>query len=423
MNTIKLIKHFTALLLLAAISLAAVSCANQGGPAIASVNLMEGISSKLASSPAAPADESAAKAADFALRLFRASAAGRDGNLLVSPLSVLCALSMTANGAKGETLAQMEEVLGMSRDELNEFYRNYTALLPSGEKYKLDKANSIWFTADERFSVNGDFLQTNADYYGADIYKAAFDEGTLKDINNWVKDKTRGMIPQILDRIPASAIMYLINALAFEAEWEKVYYKESVRPGEFTLEDGNKRSVDFMYSEEHEYLAGEGFTGFKKYYAGRKYAFAALLPDEGVTVDGLIASLDAAKLLQALAEPEYAAVNASMPRFETSYSAELSELLIGMGMKDAFNPGMADFSGLGSSTGGNIFISRVIHKTFISVDELGTKAGAATLVEMNDEALPLDIKDVRLDRPFVYMLIDCETNLPFFIGTMMDPAK
>ncbi len=421
---IRNIKRLAAIMLLLAAATSLVCCGNTGGaPTIASVNLMEGISSKLASSPAAPSKEGAVRAADFGLRLFKKCADGVNENVLVSPLSVLSALSMTANGAKGETLAQMERTLGMSRDELNEFYRNYAALLPSGNKYKLDQANSIWFKSDAGFAVNGDFLQTNADYFGAEIYKAAFDEGTLKDINNWVKDKTRGMIPAILNEIPAEVKMYLINALAFDAEWEALYYKEAVRPGEFTLEDGTQRSVEFMYSGEAEYLKGEGFTGFKKYYKDRKYAFAALLPDEGTTVGELIASLDPAELMRALSEPEYCEVDAAIPKFESSYSDELSEALNAMGMTDVFDPSAADFGALGSSADGNIFISRVLHKTYISVDEKGTKAAAVTAVEMPTECEPAEIRTVHLDRPFVYMLIDCETNLPFFIGTMTDPAK
>ena len=174
--------------------------------------------------------------ADFAVRLFKASE--KNGkNTLISPLSVLCALAMTANGAKGETRAQMESVLGMSVEELNFYIYSYMKNLPQGEKYKLSLANSIWFTDDERFTVNQDFLQINADYYGADIFKAPFNKQTCKDINTWVKNKTDGMIPEILDEIPAGAIMYLVNALAFEAEWPEFYEESDVRDKKFTKED------------------------------------------------------------------------------------------------------------------------------------------------------------------------------------------
>ena len=358
---------------------------------------------------------------DFAIRLFKAS--NENGkNTLISPLSVLCALAMTVNGAEEETLAQMEEVLGMTTEELNLYLYSYMKNLPQGEKYKLSLANSIWFTEDERFTVNQDFLQTNADYYGADIYKAPFDKQTLKDINNWVKQNTDEMIPEILDDISGGAIMYLVNALAFEAEWSEIYEKHQVREGEFTKEDGSKQNVDFMYGTEGTYLEDENATGFMKYYKGGKYAFVAMLPNEGVSVSEYIASLDGASLNALLSNPQYGTVHTSIPKFETEYSIEMSEILKGMGMTEAFDMYNADFEGLGTSTAGNIFISRVLHKTFISVGEKGTKAGAATVVEMKDGAAaePQEPKEVYLDRPFVYMLVDCENNIPFFIGTMMD---
>ena len=358
---------------------------------------------------------------DFAIRLFKASEESGK-NTLISPLSVLCALAMTANGAEEETLAQMEEVLGMTTEELNLYLYSYMQNLPQGEKYKLSLANSIWFTEDERFTVNQDFLQTNANYYGADIYKAPFDKQTLKDINNWVKQNTDEMIPEILDQIPPEAIMYLVNALAFEAEWSEIYEKHQVKDGEFTKEDGTKQDVKFMYGSEGTYFEDEKATGFMKRYKGGKYAFVAMLPNEGVSVSEYIASLDGESLNALLANPQYATVHTSIPKFETEYKVEMSEILKSMGMTEAFDMYNADFEGLGTSTGGNIYISRVLHKTFISVGEKGTKAGAATVVEMKDGAAaePQEPKEVYLDRPFVYMLVDCENNIPFFIGTMMD---
>ncbi len=358
---------------------------------------------------------------DFAIRLFKASEEGGK-NTLISPLSVLCALAMTANGAEEETLRQMENVLGITTEDLNLYLYSYMKNLPQGDKYKLSLANSIWFTEDERFTVNQDFLQTNADYYGADIYKAPFNEQTKKDINNWVKQNTDEMIPEILDRVPVDAIMYLVNALAFEAEWSAIYEKNQVREGVFTKEDNTKQNVDFMYGSEGTYLEDENAAGFMKYYKGGKYAFVAMLPDEGVSVSDYIASLTGESVNALLTNPQHTTVYTAIPKFETEYSVEMSEILKDMGMPKAFDPNNAEFEGLGTSNAGNIFISRVLHKTFISVGEKGTKAGAATVIEMADGAAaePQEPKEVYLDRPFVYMLIDCENNIPFFIGTMMD---
>lgn len=361
---------------------------------------------------------------DFAVRLFKASEESGK-NTLISPLSVMCALAMTANGAEGQTLAQMEAVLGMSAEDLNLYLYSFMQNLPQGDKYKLNLANSIWFTEDELFTVNKDFLQTNADYYGAGIYKAPFNNQTRKDINNWVKDKTDGMIPEILDRISSDAVMYLVNALAFDAEWLEIYEKSQVRSGVFTKEDGSKQTVDFMYATESCYFEDENATGFMKYYKGGKYAFVAMLPNKGVSVSEYITSLDGQSLSEMLSKPQYVTVETAIPKFETEYDIEMSEILMEMGMTDAFDVYNANFSSLGTYSENNIYIGRVLHKTFISVGEKGTRAGAATIIEADCGSAmpPEDIKEVYLDRPFVYMLIDCENKIPFFIGTMMDVDK
>ena len=410
---------FASLLLVCAMTVNMTGCSVQ----VQAKDLMEGIIPHVAS-VLDDLDPQNAAVTDFAVRLFQASEEGGK-NTLISPLSVLCALAMTANGAKGQTLVQTESVLGMTVEELNRYLYSYRKNLPTGEKYKLSLANSVWFTKDTRFTVNQDFLQTNADYYGADIYKAPFDDQTCRDINNWIKAKTDGRIPEILDEIPDSAVMYLVNALAFEAEWSKIYKENQVRDGQFTKEDGTKQDAEFMYGTEGTYLEDEQATGFIKYYKGGKYAFVALLPNKGVRVSDYIASLDGKSLNALLSDPQHATVNTAIPKFETEFAVEMSEALAEMGMPDAFDAYKADFSGLGTSSAGNIFINRVLHKTFISVGEKGTKAGAATVVEANDEgaAVILDPKEVYLDRPFVYLLVDCENNIPFFIGTMMDIEK
>ena len=361
---------------------------------------------------------------DFAVRLFQSSVE-ESKNTLISPLSVLSALAMTANGAKEETLSQMEAVFGMTTDELNEFLHSYIKALPQGEKYKLNLANSIWFTEDERFTVKEGFLQTNADYYGANVYKTPFDNTTVKDINNWVKEKTDGMIPKIVDQISPNEVMYLINTLAFDAEWASTYKGSQIRDGIFTKEDGQKQDVEFMCADENVYLEDENATGFVKYYKDYKYAFVALLPNEGVSVAEYVSGLNGENLNRLLTNSLNATVKTSIPKFESEYLTEMSEVLSKMGMADAFDGDKADFTGLGTSTKGNIYINRVLHKTYISVAEKGTKAGAATVVAMGEKTafVEEEPKIVCLDRPFVYMLIDCESNVPFFVGTMMNLDK
>ena len=410
-------KRFLALLLIFAMALSLTGCSQ-----VSANNLMKDVPAK-AVDVLPDMDAGSAAAADFGVRLFQTSM--EEGkNTLISPLSVLYALAMTTNGADGNTLAQMEQVLGMDCDNLSSFMLAYLGLLPESEKYKMSLANSIWFKDDPNFIVEQSFLQTNADYYGADVYKASFDEGTRNDINNWVKEHTDGMIPEIIDEIPDEAIMYLVNALAFEAEWADVYEEHQIREGRFTMEDGTRQDVDMMHSQEYTYLEDDMATGFMKFYKDRRYAFVAMLPNEGITVSQYVDSLTGEHLRSLLNNPQDITVYASMPKFETEYDIEMSEVLQEMGMTDAFSWKFADFSRLGTYNvdGMNICISRVLHKTFISVTELGTKAGAATAVEMVAEGAAeiQEYREVVLDRPFVYILIDCETNLPFFIGTMMD---
>lgn len=358
---------------------------------------------------------------DFSVRLFKASEQSGKSTL-ISPLSVLYALAMAANGAKEQTLSEMEQLLGMSVSELNLYLFSYMQNLPQGEKYKLDLANSVWFKDDDNFTPNQDFLQTNADYYGADIYKAPFDNQTLNDINNWVNQKTDGTIPKILNEISEDSVMYLINALVFDAEWADPYKDTQVRSGTFTKEDGTKRTVDFMYDSGGSYIEDEKAIGFKKYYAGYKYAFVAMLPNEGVSVSEYVASLSGQSLQELLSNKKSGDVRTSIPKFETEYSVQMLNILKSMGMRSAFDSETANFENLGTVTDKNIYISRVLHKTFISVAEKGTKAGAAIIIDYNAGASgpPEEPKYIYLNRPFVYMLIDCENNIPFFIGTLTD---
>ena len=410
-------KRLIALLLVLSMALSLAAC-SQGSRE----DLMKGVPAK-AVDVLPDMDAGAAAAADFGVRLFQTSM--EEGkNTLISPLSVLSALAMTTNGADGETLVQMEQVLGMDVDNLNSYMLAYLDLLPEAKDCKLSLANSIWFKDDPDFLVEESFLQTNADYYGEGAYKAAFDEGTRNDINNWVKEHTDGMIPEILDEIPDEAIMYLVNALAFDAKWDNEYEQHQIREGRFTLEDGTCQDVDMMHSEEYTYLEDDMATGFIKYYKDRRYAFVAMLPNVGVSVSQYVDSLTGEHLRELLNNPQNVTVFASIPKFETEYGIEMSEVLQEMGMTDAFDWQVADFSRLGTYNvdGMYICINRVLHKTFISITEQGTRAGAATAVEMKAEGAAeiVEYKEVILDRPFVYMLIDCETNLPFFIGTMMN---
>ena len=423
------IKVTASLLMIAIMMCSMVGCASDVESRKAA-NLMEGVTAKAVDVSKKTAEYSA-EVTDFAVRLYNAcnAAANAGENTLVSPLSVLLALSMTANGAQDETLAQMEEVLGMPAGTLNEFAYAFLNSLPDDPGFfgELESANSIWFTADPKFHVNRDFLQLNADYYNADIYAALFDDSTVKDINNWVNNKTKGMIPSVLDNIPDDAIMYLINALAFDAEWMNIYNERQIHDDSFTTASGEQKQVPFMLGKEYDYLEDDKATGFVKYYKGKRYAFAAILPNEGITPAEYLNSLSGEHLSEMLTDRENCEVLTSLPKFKTEYSLEMSGILKSMGMPLAFDDAKADFYKIGTLDYDDyrIYISRVLHKTYIEVDEKGTKAGAATVVEMMATTSALiekpQPKEVYLTRPFIYMLIDCESNIPFFIGVMNNP--
>ena len=353
---------------------------------------------------------------NFALMLFKKCSA-KDGkkNTLVSPLSVMTALAMTANGAKGSTLDQMQKTLGktMNSEQLNQYLGAYLNGLPSSEKAKFASANSIW-AKENSLDFKKDFLQTNADYYGADVFQSKFDQKTLDDINGWVNENTDGMIPKVLDEIPGAAVMYLINALSFDAEWQEIYREDQVYEGDFTDIDGTTEQVSMMRSTEPVYLNDGKAQGFVKPYASG-YSFIAMLPNEGISLGDYISSMNYGKIVTQIKAEEPQPVLAILPKFSAKYATELSDVLRNNGMPDAFDQMKADFSGMADVTPGYLYISRVIHKTAIDVDERGTKAGAVTAVEMSKNAA-LMMNVVSLDRPFVYMIIDNESSLPIFIG-------
>ena len=344
-------------------------------------------------------------------------------NPLLSPLSILYALAMTENGAAGETLAEMETLLGRPVEELNAALGAYLADKSDSAQGTLHLANGIWLREGEGFTAEPDFLQVNADCYQAGIYAAPFTDATLRDINAFVKEHTDGMIDGILSELPPDAVMVLVNALAFQAEWQDKYETEA-RPHEFTREDGTVTEVPMLFGGEYRYLETENASGFLKPYQGGRYAFAALLPSEGVTAAELLASLTPEGLRELIAQPRDCEVRTGLPKFQLSYDAGLTSLLPQLGMAQAFDPEIADFSRLGSAADGNLYIGQVRHRTFIAVGEKGTRAGAATSVAMNEtSAMPVEEpKVVILDRPFLYAIWDLEANLPVFLGTFTDPA-
>lgn len=358
--------------------------------------------------------------ADFALRLY--GEVKKEKNTLISPLSVMLALAMTANGADGATLEGMEKALGgIKIDKLNAYLKSYVDSLPSGDSFKISIANSIWFRKDA-FEPSEDFLQKVCDFYSPDIYGAPFDSSTVNAINSWVNGKTDGMIKKMLEEIDYESVMFLINAICFDCKWESKFNPTDTQKNALFRGSEGTVSCDLMTSKENTYIKGEGVTGFIKKYRGGKYAFAAFLPDDSsVTPDEWLAGMSGDRLVSLLESSTNGRLLCRMPKFGYEYACNMNDALKTLGMEEAFDSHNARFISLGKNIrdGSNVCIGKVTHKTFIKLDEEGTKAAAATMVDMTAESaeMPPEIQII-LDRPFAYAIIDTETNLPIFIGTV-----
>ena len=362
--------------------------------------------------------------ADFSVKLLQHVDINRK-NSMISPLSAMLALSMTANGANGNTAAEFQQVLGssISQDARNQYLLGFTKSLKETENTKFHLANSIWVRTgtDKDVKMKKDFLQLNADYYGASVYGAPFDKQTVEDVNSWISYHTDKMIPEMITDpdFLEDSVMLLINAMSFEAQWQSIYLKNNIRKGVFTCADGTRQDAEMMHSMEWGYLEDGKATGFLKPYEGQ-YSFAALLPNEGTSVEEYVASLTGDGLIDTLQNPQSVEVSAALPKFSYDFSFSLKESLQAMGMQDAFKIESADFSKMSDYP---LYISDAIQKTHITVDEKGTKAGAATMISMNAGGAPSEPKAVILDRPFVYAIIDNETSLPLFLGTVMEVTE
>lgn len=377
-------------------------------------NLTENISKNDSDSKAADKEFKAA-AASFSADLFKYNYSNGK-TTLVSPLSVLTALALVQNGAQDNTLAQLEQALGgLDRDTLNAYMRAYCDFLSAGDELKI--ANSVW--TDSSAEAKRAFLQKAVDSYSAQLFSAPLsDPKTVESINSWVKKNTDGMIPKIIEKADRYAVMMLVNAIAFDAKWETPYKRSDIGKLEFTSYSGSKKKTDFMCSTENVYLKDGGAVGFMKPYKNGRFAFAALLPDENTGIDDYVASLSGDKLMKIFSSAKRGnEVNVKMPKFRAEYSAQLIDTLKKMGVKDAFDSKTADFSSLIENR--DAYIATVVHKTFIEVDENGTRAAASTLVGADTMSL-MEPYSVFLNRPFVYMIVDTETNLPLFIGVQTE---
>lgn len=266
------------------------------------------------------------------------------------------------------------------------------------------------------------FLEACGGQLGAQVFTAPFDSSTVSDINAWVSDRTHGMIPEIVSEIPPSTMLYLINALAFEGTWADPFDEALIEEDTFTCEDGTEQSASMMHSTESSYLENDQAEGFIKPYESF-YSFVGLLPKEGVSVGELLEGLDGGGLSELLTPVDYTVAQIGLPRFSFAYDNELTDELSALGVTDAFDPERADFSRMGTCESGPLSVGMVLHKTYIDVNEGGTRAAAVTGIGMAGSTAPAnepEVREVILDRPFVYLIVDQRTGTPAFIGTVMD---
>lgn len=347
---------------------------------------------------------------------------------LVSPFSAAMALSMTANGADGNTLVQFEDVLGggADTDEINaawaQLVGDYHAL---GGSTQFNIANSLWKNHDS--SIFESFAAKCQGGYGAQIFTANLSDTWIVDhVNDWVSEHTNKMIPEIISEpFPEDTALLLVNALYLKNRWVKEFDPLCTRQMDFHHAGGSDSRADYLqhFDTELSYLKGEGAQGAVLPYDDGRLAFFALLPNVYTDCDynfgEWLNTLEGEALTQLINSREDAMfLRFAMPKFTAEWRGDLSEALSGMGLEDAFIPGAADFSKMGDDPEG-YYIDQVIHAAKIEVNEKGTEAAAATVVvgDAGAAAPPPEGITLVLDRPFLYGIIDLQTGVPLFLGT------
>jgi serpin B len=368
----------------------------------------------------------------FALDLYHALR-GKGGNLFYSPYSISVALAMTYAGARGETEQQMADALHytLPQDRLHPAFNALDLALASrgegargkdGEGFRLHIANAIWGQAGYTFL--SEFLDVLAVNYGAGLrlvdFVAASEEARVT-INDWVSEQTEG---RIKDLIPSGAIdaltrLVLTNAIYFNAAWSVPFQEELTEDGPFYLLDGTEVTVPMMKQiESLGYAAGQGYQAVELPYDGYELSMVLLVPEAG-EFDAFEDALDVERVESILQNLAPTQVALSMPKFTIESSFSLVDALDALGMPDAFSE-KADFSGMTGNR--ELFVSDVVHKAFVSVDEAGTEAAAATAVIMALTAAPAEPIRVTVDRPFIFAIRDIETGALLFVGRVIDPS-
>lgn len=378
-----------------------------------------------AGTPAPPEADGAADAAigNLGAQLLRAVREPGVSTLL-SPLSVALALSMTANGAAGDTLAEFEALLGADVDTVN---ANAASLLAEyrdlGGSTVSNLADSLWL--DDSLEANELFLSRCTAFYGAGLYQTDLaTEQTRRAVNSWVEENTNGMIPEILTEAPPEeTALLLVNALYLKNTWENQFEPVNTNTRIFTAADGTEAETDFLSNgiRQERYFRTADAAGAVLPYDDGRLAFVAVLPDGDL--DAWLENLDGGTFPALIGAAEDTRLLLRMPKFEAEWGGEVRDALAALGLDTAFDPARADFSGMGTTESGDpLFIGSVRHRAKIEVNEEGTEAAAATVVEVRSGGpAPMDYEELILDRPFCYAIVDLERGVPLFLGTFERP--
>ena len=365
----------------------------------------------------------------FALELYR-TLFNAEANQFASPYSISLALAMAYAGARNDTEAEMARTLHfLTGDELHQAFnaldqalRNRGLDLKEEERFRLRIANAIW--GQKGFLFESDFLDTLAQHYGAGLRLVNFQtaaEAARQTINQWVEDQTEDKIKDLLPEgsLGAMTRMVLTNAIYFNASWQYPFNEDATQDGAFYLLDGSQVTVPMMrQSELYGYATGTGYQAVELPYAGGELSMVILLPDTGTFAEWA-PELDAEMLAAIMDSIKYQQVFLTMPRFEFESEFSLRSALQEIGMAQALTPD-ADFSGMTGKP--DLYIDDVFHKAFVSVDEEGTEAAAATAVVMRATSMPAEPVEVTVDRPFVFLIRDIATGTVLFLGHVVNPA-
>ncbi len=351
------------------------------------------------------------------------------GNLFFSPFSVSTALSMVAEGAEGKTLEEMRNTLELSNDSSanRESFKNLLdSLNTKNAGYNLSVANAIWI--EKTFSVRQEFSSAVSTYYYASAQQADFvnnAEGERTNINNWVAGKTNN---KILDLIPQGGLnsytrLVIADAIYFYGNWAQQFNKNDTQNATFFVSQSENVSVPMMHlskSENASYYSDNELKALEMDYQGNDLSMLILLPNQNHSLSEVEAGLSSAEISGIRAQLVRQPVQVWLPRFSMTRSKEMSDVLKELGMKSAFDPSTADFSGINSTEG--LYISDVFHKAFINVNEAGTEAAAATAVVIAVTAIA-PLPELRADHPFLFFIMDKRTGAILFMGRVIDPTS